>query len=87
MGTYIPRIGESYLFASLIDRVGRYSWAGDRADMMILRRTGAWRLEEREIVELQSRILKAVSPSGIRHWGKFDHKTFWEWVDGYELHT
>ena len=87
MGTYIPCISERYIFASLIGRVAGHTWESDRADIEISRTIGAWRPEELRTAELQSKILWALQPSGTNRWSELDRKTFWEWVDDYELHT
>lgn len=87
MGKYIPCNYEEYIFAKPNGNVGSYPWIGDPIDVEILRRTGAWKLEEEEMAELQSMVLMEISPPDIRHWSKFDYKAFWEWVDDYEFHT
>lgn len=87
MGTGIPRINRSYLFALPNGNLGKYSWVGDDIDVKIFRKLGVWKPEEVETAHLQAKILGVIQPSGIGHWSELDHKTFWEWVDDYELHT
>lgn len=87
MGTYTPRDNKKYLFAVPNGSVIGYSWASDHIDLQIFRALGVWGTNEIETVHLQSKILWAITPSGAGHWSELDHKTFWEWVDDYELHT
>lgn len=87
MGTYAPRNNGEYLYAEPNGHMGRYTWMGDSIDLKIFRTLGVWEPKEVEMAQLQSRILRAIQPLGVGHWSELDHKTFWEWVDDYELHT
>ena len=85
MGMFIPRDGGRYLFASPDGEVSGYSWASDDLDAKIFRTLGVWRPRETGVAQLQSRMLRAIQPLGAGHWSELNHKTFWEWVDDYEL--
>ena len=87
MGMYIPQGSEGYMYAKPNGKVGNYSWSSDHIDLKIFQKLGVWRPREVETALLQSRILKAIQPSSAGHWSELDYKTFWEWVDDYELHT
>ena len=87
MGTYPLHVTKNYIFAAPRGNVSGYSWCADSIDMKIFRTIGAWSSEEMKTAELQSKILEMVSPSITDHWFDLNHKTFWEWVDSYELHT
>lgn len=87
MGMYVPCNREGYMFAKPNGNVAGYSWSSDHIDMSIFKTIGVWRPEEVETAVLQSEILRVVTPLGVGHWSYLDHKTFWEWVDNYELHT
>lgn len=84
---FIPKKGDEYYYTFPGGNVSSYSWAGDEIDMKISRTIGAWRPKEKGLAQLQSRMLEVITTSNVDHWSNLDHKTFWGWVDDYELHT